>query len=42
MFAKRESRDGDHADVVRKLQRTIQQMTRAITQVAEESQALAA
>src|ERR1700719_829054 len=42
MFAKRESRDGDHADVVRKLERTIQRSTRAITQVAEESQDLAA
>jgi len=42
MFAKRESRDGDHADVLRKLEITIERPTGAIAQVAEESQALAA
>src|SRR5258708_33631931 len=42
MFAKRESRDGDHADVLRKLEITIERPTGAIAQFAEESQALAA
>src|SRR5580704_13889022 len=42
MFAKRKSRNGDHADVLRQLQLKIQRPAWAISQIAAESQALAA
>jgi len=42
MLAKRKSCDGDHRHVRRKLQLKIQRPASAMSQVAEESQALAA